>query len=72
MQAGGGGINDLARHAVAALLNASSLQSNVNTPAGVIAAVQAAVAAGPAAISALAALFESQQAPDNCTGFINS
>ena len=51
--AGGGGINALARHAVAALLNSTNPDvDSVFTTAEVIALVQAAVAGGPDAIQA--------------------
>jgi hypothetical protein len=72
LQAGGGGINSLARHAVAALLNASSLQNPTFTTAQVISMVQTAIANGPAAIQALADKFDAEQQADHCTGFINT
>ena len=50
LQAGGGGINDLARHAVAALLNASSLSNPSFTVAQVIQLTHDAYAAGGGAI----------------------
>jgi hypothetical protein len=55
LNANGGGINALARHATAALLNACSdcVQYDIASPAAVIAAVQAAIAAGDEAIQAL-------------------
>jgi hypothetical protein len=72
LNAGGGGINSLARHAVAALLNASSLQSPTFSVQQVITMVQQAIANGPAAIQALADQFDAEQQADNCTGFINT
>jgi hypothetical protein len=72
LNAGGGGINSLARHAVAALLNASSLQSPTFSVAQVIAMTNLAISQGPAAIQALADKFDAEQQADNCTGFINT
>ena len=69
LQAGGGGINDLARHAVAALLNASSLSNPSFTVAQVIQLTHDAYAAGGSAIGALAAQFDAEQQADRCTGF---
>ena len=68
-----GGINSLARHAVAALLNASSLQSPSFTTAQVIALVNAAIDShDPVKIQALADQFDAEQQADNCMGFINT
>jgi hypothetical protein len=72
LNSGGGGVNTFARHAVAALLNASSLQTPSQSVAQVKAAVLAAFNAGPAAMQALADKFDAEQQADNCTGFINS
>jgi hypothetical protein len=80
LQASGGGVNDFMRHAVAELLNSSSLQSPDESTAQVITEVNAAIAAynasGPpkdvSILTALAAKYDAQQQADNCTGFINS
>jgi uncharacterized repeat protein (TIGR01451 family) len=61
LDANGGGINALARHAVAALLNACSgcVEYATDNPQDIIDAVQAAVAAGPEAIQDLHELLAS-------------
>lgn len=60
LELGGGGINALIRHAVAAVLNAAhpEIDYGIATPAEVIAQVNAAVASGTSAINALKDLLE--------------
>jgi hypothetical protein len=78
LNASGGGVNDFMRHAVAELLNASSLQQSNETVSQVITEVNAAItaynASNPKDISILtnlAAKYDAQQQADHCTGFIN-
>jgi hypothetical protein len=74
LQAGGGGINDFARHAVAELLNSSSLQHPDESTAQVISEVNAAITAynnthDVSILTSLAAKYDAQQQADNCTNF---